>query len=722
MRGLFARVLAVVCLAGATVLAQQKFTTTTSLLTLDVSVLDSDGNPIPDLGPDDFVVTLNNQTQPVRTMVFLATQRRSTTETVRVPSPGSPGAPQVAATPEANSEPDPKLLVILIDDMSIYPTESKGLFVAAERFIDTIPARDWVGLTSTSGRMTVNPSLDRAPLMKELKSAFGWMNDPRRDTTGSGVGFMDALDADASGAVLLDLIKRTCVINNSRTLSQLLAENECARDINRKARTNATFARVSTRNQLDTYIAKIQAMASAPGVKQLVILTGGIALRPAESRDFIPVAQAAAAAGVQITTMVEDPDPDPSLQGPAAAAWLRDQQRLLQQAQTMAEFSGGQFFRVVGQADRFYQRVLTSSSAIYRLGVDLPKGTPKDGNYKVEVTVKRRGARVFASRHAAPPAPKAAAEAVAGNAPAMSSERTGFSPSDTRRPEAAPPVAPPPPARPEPPTAVDRRDAAALLERASAYLESYEKAFSGVVSEEIYSQELRVPPSMENRPTNMGQLPPRFLGVSQAATRTLRADVLQTRVGEGEWVAFRDVYEVSGEPVRDRDARLQKLFVDAPPGAVDQARRILAESARYNLGALQRDINVPTMALTYLRESNQSRSDFSIDGNQDVGGVRAVVLEFKERASPTIVRSADGDLPATGRVWIEPDSGRVLKTEISMASRRSGAKITVTYGAVPELAMWVPIVMTEEYTGAEIIFGKATYSKFRQFAVSTAWR
>jgi hypothetical protein len=36
--------------------------------------------------------------------------------------------------------------------------------------------------------------------------------------------------------------------------------------------------------------------------------------------------------------------------------------------------------------------------------------------------------------------------------------------------------------------------------------------------------------------------------------------------------------------------------------------------------------------------------------------------------------------------------------------------------------MWVPVVMTEEYTGAEIIFGKATYSKFRQFAVSTAWR
>ena len=662
-------------------------------MTLDVSVLDSEGNPIPDLGPDDFVVTLNNETQAVRTMVFLATHRQNTTETVRLPSLGSPTSPSPAAAPEANSEPDPKLLVILIDDMSIYPTESKGLFVAAERFIDTIPARDWVGLTSTSGRMTVNPALDRAPLRKELKHAFGWMNDPRREMPPPFVGFMDALEADASNGALLDLIRSTCGANNSRNLAQLLAENTCASDVQKRARDNATFARISTRNRLDSFGAVITAMASAPGVKQLVILTGGIALRPNESRDFIPVAQAAAAAGVQITILMEEPDP-----GEATA---KDQRRMLQQAQTLAEFSGGQFFRVVGQADRFYQRVLTSASAIYRLGVDLPKAAPRDGNYKIAVTVKRRGARVFASRHAAPPPPKTP------SAPEPSSEQTGFSPSGVRQPEATAPV------RPAATASVDRRDVAALLARASAYLESYEKAFSGVVSEENYSQEIRVPPrALTNKISTAPGL----------QSRTLRADVLQTRVGDGEWVAFRDVFDVDGQAVRDHDARLQTLFIDAPPGAINQARRILAESARYNLGTLQRDINVPTMALTYLRESNQSRSDFSIDGSQDIGGVRAVVLEFKERASPTIVRSADGDLPATGRVWIEPESGRVLKTEMSIASRRSGAKITVTYGAAPEVTMWVPVVMTEEYTGAEIIFGKTTYSKFRQFAVSTAWR
>jgi len=395
---------AAVCATSATLLAQQKFTSTTSLLTLDVSVLDRDGNPVTGLTPDDFVVTLNKESQPVRTMIFLATNTKATAETVRAPSTGSAPTSD-SATTAASREPDPRLLVIMIDDNSIYPTDSKGLFVAAERFIDTLPPRDWVGLTSTSGRMTVNPSLDRAPLLKNLKHAFGWMNDPRRDSK-PFVGLMDALEAETgSEGALRNLLEKVCAlpITTPKNIGQILAENACASAVDRKARDNATFARISTRNQLDTYAAVIQAMASAPGVKQLVILTGGIALKPIDSLDFVPVAKAAAAAGVQITMLMEEPGDEIAPPG-----FVQDQRLMLQAAETLAEMSGGQFFRVVGQADRFYQRVLKSSSAIYRLGVDLPETLPPDGTYKITVTVNRPGVRVLSSRFAAPPTPKVA--------------------------------------------------------------------------------------------------------------------------------------------------------------------------------------------------------------------------------------------------------------------------------------------------------------------------
>ncbi len=240
-----------------------------------------------------------------------------------------------------------------------------------------------------------------------------------------------------------------------------------------------------------------------------------------------------------------------------------------------------------------------------------------------------------------------------------------------------------------------------LLIRAAAYLASYEKAFSVVVSEEIYKQSV-----IAGSGLNFSH-----------KERSLKSDVLQTSVGQGDWVAFRDVFEVDGAPVRDRDARLQKLFVESPAQALAQSRRIVAESARYNLGSLQRNINVPTMALTYLRSVNQPRSVFTVAGRQDVNGVPAVILAFTEKAKPTIIRSATTDLPAKGHFWIEPETGRVLKSEVSVDGKASKSKITVTYAAVPKLTIWAPVTMKEEYLTRETIRGEATYSNFRQFAV-----
>lgn len=250
--------------------------------------------------------------------------------------------------------------------------------------------------------------------------------------------------------------------------------------------------------------------------------------------------------------------------------------------------------------------------------------------------------------------------------------------------------------------AAQQASTADVLAKAATYLTSYEKAFSVVVAEESYRQ--TVVSTVGGRPSTQ--------------ERTLRSDVLQTSVGQNDWVAFRDVFEVSGRAVRDRDTRLQKLFLEAPSEALTQSKRIAAESARYNIGSLQRNINVPTVALTYLRQSNQARSVFHDAGRQHVDGIDVVVLTFEEKSKPTIVRSGVRDLPATGRFWIDPETGRVVKTEVAIAGAGTPAKITVTYRPVPKLTTWAPVLMMEEYDGRERIRGIATYSNFRQFTVA----
>src|ERR1041385_4972 len=172
-----------------------------------------------------------------------------------------------------------------------------------------------------------------------------------------------------------------------------------------------------------------------------------------------------------------------------------------------------------------------------------------------------------------------------------------------------------------------------VLARSAAYLTEYEQKFSAVVSEERYTQQL--------------------LNAAAAGTdqhRVTRADVLLVSLGPNRWLGFRDIYELNGSKIRDHDQRLQKLFLESPGELVERATEMSNESARFNLGSVRRTINLPMMALQYLEVANQTRSEFRVQDNETVDGVQTVVIEFMEKAQPTIVRDTRGnDQPAAGR-------------------------------------------------------------------------
>ncbi len=241
---------------------------------------------------------------------------------------------------------------------------------------------------------------------------------------------------------------------------------------------------------------------------------------------------------------------------------------------------------------------------------------------------------------------------------------------------------------------------AALLDQAGDYITAYESKFSAVVSEEHYRQ------TLDRR-------------VSSTVRRELKSDVLVVNSGVGGWMGFRDVYEVDGRVVRDHDQRLTKLFVNPASDTMTHARQIADEGSRYNLGSISRNINTPTMALTYLRRENQARSTFELSGTSKIEGVQTIALKFREVNRPTIVRSGEEDSPASGQFWIDPSTGRVVRSQLKLTPAKLSATITVTYGATPKLDLWVPLSMSESYraVSGENIEGSATYSNFRRFNV-----
>jgi hypothetical protein len=282
-------------------------------------------------------------------------------------------------------------------------------------------------------------------------------------------------------------------------------------------------------------------------------------------------------------------------------------------------------------------------------------------------------------------------------------------------PEPAPAAAAPAAAAPAAGAATDP-ELAALLEQAGRYVVDYESAFHDLAAEEDYSQ----------RSPNAERSGPDWI-------RT-RADIVFARLAPPfPWATFRDVFEVNGTAVRDRDGRLERAFRESPATAVGRAEAILAESTRYNLGP-ERTVNLPTLALLILHPANQSRFVFARKGAK----AGEVEVAFREEARPTIFREftesrstaapgvgrptqSGADLAAEGRFWLDR-RGTVLRSEVRFRFQHDAtATITTTYRAEPRLAMWVPAEMKERYDGGA--FGNGTdavarYSRFRKFEVT----
>src|SRR4029453_8916138 len=118
-----------------------------------------------------------------------------------------------------------------------------------------------------------------------------------------------------------------------------------------------------------------------------------------------------------------------------------------------------------------------------------------------------------------------------------------------------------------------------LIPKATAYAHDFVDRFSNVVAEERYEQEITVP----------------------KRKRVLVSDFLLVKYPGNElWQSFRDVAEVDGKPVRDREERLMKLFLQPSSNAVRRAAEISEASARYNLIDIG-TINNPLLVMAFLQ-------------------------------------------------------------------------------------------------------------------------
>jgi hypothetical protein len=248
-----------------------------------------------------------------------------------------------------------------------------------------------------------------------------------------------------------------------------------------------------------------------------------------------------------------------------------------------------------------------------------------------------------------------------------------------------------------------------MLANAGQQVRQFERDFALVISDEDYQQHAG------------GRA-----HVDLPQHRHTRAEMLFIWLpDERVWLTVRNVLNVDGREVAQSRDRLRSAVGEPGGERLTRLRRLVDESARFNVGRAFRNFNYPTLALAFLDPAVQPRFTFTLAGRERVGGTDAWKINYVEHASPTVIQGDGADRISRGSVWIAIRDSVVVRTRLDLripgSESSAVATVEVDYAPDAKLAVWVPVKMKETYTEmtgstvVENIGGEATYSNFRRF-------
>ncbi|HEY3383312.1 MAG TPA: hypothetical protein VGK32_16185 [Vicinamibacterales bacterium] len=638
---------------------------------LDVLVLDGAGHPVRTLALADFAVSIDGRPRRVVAASFVfrgpgAEQAAAFTAASARPAAGASAMPQpFPASPVGFAE-TARSIVIAVDENTIARGAEKPIAGLLNAVVDLLGASDRLALVALPElRGGVSFDTDREPVREQTARLAG------RAATGDHLARPQ--DEHAALPTLSDDVVPERQQASGVSDSNKTPTEPTAAEVNRETPARGSFEALAR---------TLAALQPVPGLKTVLLISG--VTSPSERQ--------AAQARAEIVRIVE------AAGAARASVHVVKLGTTLTQAELvelggLAQATGGGLFRVARNPAFEFQRLGQQLSGSYVLELE-PDAADRDGHaHAVEVSVARGGMRLQYPRRwtaRADPAPM--------------------------RVESAPPPEPPPPATPvagsnigPAPKPLRREpitdpELAVVLTRTADYVKSYIRDFANVVAEEAYEQRIEY----------------RYDGRHE--DRKLKSDfLLVTSPGAAGWVPFRDVFEADGRKVRDREDRLKRLFIERPDTAISDARVISEESARYNLGTIQRTTNVPTLPLMLLTPERMPGVNFKKVGEETVQEVTAWRVDFQEWASPTLIRSIrTTDVPSNGTIWVEPLTGRVVRTILRATPTNVDSESMVVYRKNDTLGLWVPAEMHERYkTRQEETTGTAQYTNFRRFQVRT---
>jgi len=687
---------------GAGVAGQQQptFRSGIEVVAIDVNVVDAQAKPIEGLKPENFKVTVDRKPRTIVSAQYI-------NHGIRVTGARGKSGTTGAGVLDALSAPSPsqagRNVMLVIDTDSIEIGDGQAAIRAARAFLDQLPASDRVGV-ATVPRLPASLTFlaDRTEARRSLDAII---TAPVELPTGEfTVGLKEAYDIErADSGAIATVVSRECKCAYSGDPASAAAGRatanaesggaactadqlqNCVTPLLMFARQTALAGHMQAQRALDALRDLADGLRQIDGPKTVVFVSGGLGI-PETSTSFDPLEPALANGQVTLYTLYIERMSLGQVRRPVSPSFAFDDRLNDVGIENLTSAAGGTLVRVIGKVESAFERVATEMSGSYLLGIEVEAGDRDGKPHAVDVKVDRPGVEVRSRRRYViePEKPGVKRAEATPTAPLSAAVRAA------RRAERLTPIVPE--------LEAVTPELVALLVRAGEFVLDYESRIASLICDEQSDQTLS---KWKN-----GQVV--ISGVTQNREdwfvdkrRRMTSDYVLVRGGGPPgWLHFRDPFQVDGTAVRPRTGRLAKLFTDTPATALQQAAQIMTESARYNLGFGERNMDVPTFALVLLEPAIRMRFYFRKDGEERIGGTTVWRVVYTERGSPTIFAGPNNSaLPLEGTLWIEPDLGRVVRSTIRLNTEDADAEITVSYVPTADLGgLWVPTEIHETYT------------------------
>jgi VWFA-related protein len=321
----------ILCLAPIGGAQQPVFRSSVEMIAVDVQVIDSVGNPIGQLGPESFEVSINGKRRRVASAQFV---RHAEMAAALSANSGNVSTPDLERALTAATA---RTLVLAVDNGSFAPGDTQAAMEAANGFLKRLDPDDLAGLYVYPSSIWIEPTTLRAPLAAKLQNMVG-EKQPLRSYYNLKPHDIVDITAQSTNPNSFLTASRNQASGNAQQASKSLdpvlkiQARECPEDPDCPSKIYAEGISLATQLEREVSLSLggleslLRTLAERPGRKSVVLITGGLLVsdrldgRPDPGNVARAMGQSAARAQATVYTVHVDAGASAGLMSLSAAA------------------------------------------------------------------------------------------------------------------------------------------------------------------------------------------------------------------------------------------------------------------------------------------------------------------------------------------------------------------------------------------------------------------